>query len=153
MRSNFYAQANTTLLVNGINVGGLAEGDCIRIKADGGAAIRTKGADGPSLSISSFQGGTLEFDLKPTSPALGIMYALWQSQQSLGGAVGPFAIIVMTGVQEVIAAVGMFGDLPQFSTGGPQMQPRKFMLECTALKLDLSSVESIAGGSVAAALA
>ena len=73
MRSNFYAQANTTLLVNGINVGGLAEGDCIRIKADGGAAIRTKGADGPSLSISSFQGGTMEFDLKPTSPALGIM--------------------------------------------------------------------------------
>ena len=66
---------------------------------------------------------------------------------------GPFNIIVMTGVQEVIAAVGMFGDLPQFSTGGPQMQPRKFMLECTALKLDLSSVKPIIGNTVVAALA
>jgi len=92
------------------------------------------------------QGGTVTINLLPTSPALGIMYAIRDAQ-----ALNPrlFGIVLMSGVEEVITAAGCaFGDLPQFQTGGPTMQGRQFLFECLKLTLDTSAVEAIAGGAL-----
>ena len=132
---DIYLQKGHTLIINGVNISGFAEGDCIRVQPEGNAAIKTKGADGPSLSISTYQGGKLEFDLKPTSPARSIVWGLWRAQSSASGLTGPYTVVLLTGVDEIITVAGLFGEIPQFSMGGPQMQPRKFPMECTVLEI------------------
>ena len=119
------------------------------IKVEGNAAERSKGGDGPGMNLSVAQGGLLTISLLPTSPALGVLYGIRNMQ-----AVNPmlFGVVLMTGVQELIVAAGCaFGELPEFTTGGPKMAPRKFPIEALSVLLDTSNVESILG-SVAASL-
>ena len=128
---------------------GFAEGDYLEIDVDGNAAERSKGGDGPSMNISTAQGGRISVSLMPTSGALGSMYAIYNLQK-----VNPslFAIALMTGTEEVISGSGCaFGKLPAFTSGGEKMTPRKFDFECLQISLDQSSVESILG-SVAGGL-
>jgi hypothetical protein len=149
MRLNLYQQQINTVVVDGVPLSGFYEGDWMEIKVDGNAAERTKGGDGPSMNLSTKQGGQITINLVPTSPVLGDLYAIRNLQ-----AVNPtlFGIVLYTGVQELITAAGCaFGDLPQFTTGGPKQAGRKFVFECLQILMDTSSVESILG-SVAASL-
>lgn len=150
MRINLYAQNRHVLIVDGVPLAGFAEGDHIRVKLDGNAAQRTQGGDGPSMNITTEQGGMISIGLLPTSPALGTLYEIRDAQKR-----NPrmFSVVLLTGVEEVINAAGCaFGDLPEFQTGGPSQQPRQFNLECLEIKLDTSAVEAIAGGFAGAAL-
>lgn len=141
-RINFYGQNRHTLVVDGIPLSGFAEGDFIQIKEDGNAAVRSLGADGPSMSFSTKQGGNATFSLQSTSPALGIIYGLRKQQEDNQRF---FAVIILSGVDELINLGGCaFGDHPQFSTGGPTMQPRQFSLECLSITMD-QSITSILG--------
>ena len=144
MRLNLYGQQRHIVVVDGISLNGFAEGDYLQFKADGNAATRTQGGDGPSMNLSTPQGGQVTLSLNPTSPAIGPMYALREQQRA-----NPrlFNISVVTGVEEIIQANGCaFGDLPQFSSGGSTMQGRQFTFECLEISFDQSAVESIAGG-------
>jgi len=144
MRVNLYAQNRHTLVVDGVPIQGFAEGDFLSVKLDGNAAERSQGADGPSMSLSTAQGGNITMSLQPTSPALGAMYAL-RDQQARDPRM--FSIVLISGVEELINAGGCaFGDLPQFLTGGPTMQPRQFSIEALKIALDTSGVEAISGG-------
>ena len=120
------------------------------MKVDGNAAARTQGGDGPSMNLSTAQGGTITVNLLPTSPALGVLYSIRDAQR-----VNPrmFSIVLMTGVEEVIKGAGCaFGDTPQFQSGGPTMQGRQFVFECLEIQLDTSAIESVVGGFVGALL-
>jgi len=146
MRINLYAQNRHTLVLDGIPMSDFSDGDFIQIKADGNAASRTQGGDGPGMNISTDQGGSIHISLKPTSPVLGILYELRKQQQN-----NPrmFSFMVMTGVDEVISAMGCaFGELPQAQTGGPTMQGRQFALECLRVEWDPSGVEPAEGGMI-----
>ena len=146
MRSNIYTQARHTLVVDGIPVVGFAEGDHIQVKMDGAAAARTQGGDGPAMNVSVDQGGQLTIGINPTSPVLGLLYGTRDAQKATPRL---FSVVLMSGVEEIISASGCaFGDLPQFSTGGPTMQPRQFVLECLKIKMDTSGVEALAGGFI-----
>lgn len=145
-RLNLYAQNRHTVVVDGIPLSGFAEGDYLEFEQDGNEAARSMGGDGPSMNLSTAQGGRLSFSLMPTSPALGTMYALRDGQAN-----NPrmFTIAVLTGTEEVITAAGCaFGKLPAFNTGGPKQTERKFDIQCLQMKLDTSGVETIAGGFV-----
>lgn len=143
-RISLYAQNRHTLILDGVPIQGFGEGDFIDIKQDGNAAERTLGADGPSMNLSTEQGGTLTIGLKPTSPAIGTMYAL-RKQQSRNPRL--FSIVLISGVEEIISAGGCgFGDMPQFSTGGPTMQTRQFLIQSLKIDMDESAVEAIEGG-------
>lgn len=144
MRVNLYAQQRHVIVLDGIPCSGFAEGDHLQVKLDGNAAARTMGGDGPAMNLSVAQGGAFQLSLMPTSPVLGVLYALRDEQQ---GNPRLFSLVLMTGVEEVIQASGCaFGDLAQFSTGGPTMQPRQFDIQALEIKLDTSAVEAIAGG-------
>lgn len=146
MRINLYAQNRHAIIVDGVPLSNFAEGDFLQVKLDGNAASRTQGGDGPGMNISAEQGGQITISLMPTSQALGMLYGL-RDQQKRNPRM--FSLVLTSGVEELITASGCaFGDLPQFSTGGPTMQPRQFMLECLEIKLDTSGVETIAGGFV-----
>ena len=146
MRMNLYGQGRHIVVVDGIPLTGFAEGDFISIKADGNAAQRTQGGDGPAMNLTVAQGGQVTLSLLPTSPAIGLMYQIRGAQL-----VNPrlFNVVVMTGVDEVITAAGCaFGDLPQLATGGPTMQARQFVFEALKIIFDPASVEAIIGGAV-----
>lgn len=141
MRINLYAQQKNTIVINGVSISSFAEGDWMEIKQDGNAAERTKGGDGPAISISTSQGGTIGISLNPVSPALGTLYAMRNLQITNPSL---FTIVLMTGVEEVIVAYGCaFGDMPQFTSGGEKMSPRKFTFECQKISPDIADVESI----------
>jgi len=144
MRVNLYSQQRHVLIVDGIPISGFAEGDHMQVKADGNAATRTMGGDGPAMNLSVAQGGKVTIALNPISPALGAMYAL-RNEQNLNPRL--FNVVLMTGVEEVITASGCaFGELPQFASGGPQQTPRQFEIEALDIVFDTSSIESVAGG-------
>ena len=149
MRLNLYQQALNTVVVAGVQLSGFFEGDWMEIKLDGNAAERTKGGDGPAMNLSVKQGGQITIGLMPTSPALGQMYAI-RNLQTINPSL--FGIVLYTGVAELIVAAGCaFGEMPNFTSGGPKMADRKFLFECTTIDLDTSAVESILG-QVAASL-
>lgn len=146
MRINLYAQNRHTVVFDGVPLQGFAEGDFLNVKLDGNAAERSQGADGPSMSLSTAQGGNITLSLQPTSPSLGAIYAI-RDQQAHDPRM--FSIVLISGVEELINASNCaFGDLPQFTTGGPTMQPRQFSVEALKIKLDTSGVEAISGGFV-----
>jgi hypothetical protein len=144
MRINLYSQQRHVVVWDGISLSGFADGDYLEIKVDGGAASRTHGGDGPSINMSTAQGGTLTLGLLPTSPALGMLYQLRDAQKS-----NPrlFNIQLITGVEEVISASGCaYGELPGFRTGGPAQSPRQFLAEALQIDLSFDAVEAIDGG-------
>lgn len=146
MRINLYAQNRHVIIVDGVTLQGFKEGDFIQFKLDGNSASRTHGGDGPSMNLSTAQGGQLTIGLNPTSPAIGPLYQLREQQRR-----NPrlFSIQVITGVEEIISAQGCaFGELPQFSTGGEKMQGRDFVIEALQIDLDTSAVEAISGGAL-----
>lgn len=146
MRINLYAQNRHVVIVDGIPLQGYKEGDFIQIKSDGNAASRTHGGDGPSMNLSSDQGGSITFGLNPTSPVIGALYELRNAQKR-----NPrlFSVQVVTGVEELVCAEGCaWGELPQFSTGGDKQQGRDFVIECLKINMDLSEVLPVAGGLV-----
>lgn len=145
-RSNIYVQQEHTIVLDGVPLSGFANGDYITVKADGNSAVRTQGGDGPAMSISVSQGGIITVSLLPTSPALGILYALRQAQKNTPRL---FSLVMFTGTRELINCAGCaFGDLPQFNSGGPEQTGRVFSMEALQLVFDQSLVETILGGFV-----
>jgi hypothetical protein len=146
MRINLYTQNRHAVIVDGVPITGFAEGDFLDVELDGNEAQRSLGADGPSMNLSTPQGGKISLSIFPTSPALGVLYGIRDVQ-----AISPrmFTISLITGVEEVITASGCaFGKLDSFSTGADKMAARKFNFECLQIKLDTSGVETISGGFI-----
>ena len=145
-RINLYGQNRHIIIVDGVPLSGFANGDYVQVKQDGNAAKRTEGGDGPTMNLSVEQGGMITIGLNPTSPIIGALYEIRNAQKA---APRMFSIILTTGVDELINCSGCaFADLPEFQTGGPEMQPRSFPFECLKIDMDLSAVESVAGGLI-----
>lgn len=141
-RINLYGQNRHTLVIDGYPITAFAEGDSISVKQDGNVAVRNMGADGPSMSISTKQGGNLTISLQQTSPDLGVMYSLYRQQDQTPRL---FSIMLLSGTDELITFSGCaFGEQAQFTTGGPSMQPRQFAIECLEIVMD-ESVTTIVG--------
>lgn len=143
-RINLYGQNQHIILVDGVPLQGFAEGDFIQIKLDGNAAVRTQGGDGPSMNLSTAQGGQLVIGLLPTSPSIGPLYAIREAQANRPRL---FSVQVVSGVEEIMMFSGCaFGDVPQFQSGGPTMQPRQFAIEFLEAAMDTSVAAKVAGG-------
>jgi hypothetical protein len=148
MRINLYAQNRNSMVLDGVPLSNFGEGDYMTIKLDGGGASRSHGGDGPQMNQAVAQGGQITVTLLPTSPALGLMYEIRNAQIK---APRMFGVVLTTGVDEMLIASGCaFGELAQFATGGPTMQPRQFVIEALHIKLDISEVETVAGGFIGA---
>jgi len=149
MRIPLYQQGLHSIVIAGFQISDFFEGDWLEIAPKGNAASRTEGGDGPSMNYSVAQGGQITISLKPTSPALGALYSLRESQAILSVY---FPISIITGVQELVIGSGCgFGELPGFTSGGTKMTVRKFLFECLSLPMDTSAVQSIIA-AVAASL-
>ena len=122
--------------MDGIPLSGFADGDFLTVKVDGGGATRTLGGDGPGMNVTTPQGGTITIKLLPTSPAIGPLYELRKTQQSIPRLI---SLTIISGVLELVRANNCaMGDLAAFQTGGDKMTGRDFSFECLDIQLDPS---------------
>lgn len=118
-----YNQKNTTVLVNGVPLVGLADGDSVKVTPAGGEVERTEGTDGPGLNQATNQGGDIEVELREDSPSIGYLDGLRLMQEQT--AVPLPAVSVMTGVLaiETLSFV-MLARRGELATGGKKMGKR-----------------------------
>lgn len=124
-----YLQGYHVVVVDGIPLSGFDAGDFIKIRIAGGGAVILSGGDGPAMQYTVQNGGELEISVLPTGRAFLDLATLRATQfQSTDRRL--FSVVIMSGVEEVFSFAGCaFGDLPEFSTGGPVMQPRTFLIK------------------------
>ena len=119
-----YNQAQATVVVNGLLVDNLADGDSIRIINDAVGAQKTVGTHCTMISFASDESGAFELDLLPISRALTLLYSQWRGQKT-GFAVPLINITVSTGVGEISQLTGCaIENIGDISTGGPVGQMR-----------------------------
>lgn len=121
--TDYYNQADHSIVVDGEVLEDVAEGDSIGVEFEGDRVATTHGYDGASTSYSSDRRGAFTVMLKPTSPSNDYLEGLFQRQAS-----NPrkFDVVVMTGVREIWRGSGCSITRENFATGGPAMSGRGF---------------------------
>src|ERR1035441_6309951 len=134
-----YNQKSTTVLVNGVPLVGLADGDSVKVTAAGGEVERTEGTDGPGLNQATNQGGDIEVELREDSPSIGYLDNLRLMQETTSLPIPN--VIVMTGVLAVeTLSMVMLGRRGELSTGGKKMGKRAMKFIGTDLKYTPATV-------------
>ena len=120
-RFKFYNRSTNTLVIDGVAVKGIADGDAIRIRELGDKSSVKKGLDRAETSISNDGTAELEIDLLSTSPYIATVNNQDRRQQEGSGRLMDAS--VRTGVNESEKLQGLAlkrkGDL---STGGSSGQ-------------------------------
>lgn len=104
-RTSFYNQATNTLVIDGVTVRGIAEGDSIRINEVGDKAQTSQGLDRAETSMSTDRRAELEVDLQATSPYMSIVNATERRQAEGTGRLLDGS--VRTGVNELEKLQGL----------------------------------------------
>lgn len=98
-RNTFFGnQADCTVIIDGFLLSDFLDGDAIRVIPAGEGSTMDVGLDKATTLFSTNKSGTLEVDLKPTSPALDFINALFANQ--LNGAGRLLAGEVVTSASE-----------------------------------------------------
>lgn len=132
--TEFYNQAEHTVIYNGVPITDFADGDgVIAVTPNGDRIALTEGLDKSSISFSSFRGGDITIQLKPTSPELDILMEDFQNQQD--GTPTASTISIETGVREVVTLANAGINMMDLPTGGPTMQPRTITFRGANLRM------------------
>lgn len=124
-RTEFYNQAEHTVVIDGTALEDFAEGDdVIAFEPQGDASSATRGLDRNRISFASPRPGLLTVRLKPTSPQLSRLNELVRAQES--GQPRLFDVRITTGVGDVLRLTNCAVNESGFQTGGTTMQPREF---------------------------
>lgn len=136
----FYSQAEHSVVVSASDgsftraLRDFAEGDdVISVEPIGDRVALSQGLDKSIVSFSSTDGGQAGIKLKPTSPDIGFLNKLFNSQKS-----APILldITISTGVRDVVTLKECGIMKEAFTTGGPTAQPRGFMFLGAKLDYD-----------------
>jgi hypothetical protein len=119
----YYNQADHSVIVDGIPMVDIAEGESIGVEFEGDRVTVTHGFDGASTSYSSDRRGAVTVVLKPTSISNDFLEGLFQRQSSTPR---KFDVVVLTGVRELWRATGCSITRENFLTGGAAMSGRTF---------------------------
>lgn len=122
-RTAFYNRATNTVVIDGVTVKGIAEGDAIRINEVADKATNKQGLDRAETSISNDGTAELEIDLLATSPYMSVVNAADRRQREGSGRL--LDASVRTGVNELEKLQGLaLKRKGNKTTGGPQGQIR-----------------------------
>ncbi|HBG77253.1 MAG TPA: hypothetical protein DDW84_00175 [Phycisphaerales bacterium] len=126
-----YSQSNVTVLVNGIPLKDLSDGNSIRVRHRGGEVEPTEGTDGAAMNIATRQGGEIEVDLKEMSSSLIILNALRLAQEQTGIGCN---VVIRSGVDVVDTLATAFVSLPgEKATGDKKMGKITYKFSGTVL--------------------
>lgn len=133
-RLELYDQAAHVLAFDGVPITGFSEGDWMEIETLQAGSSTSYGAFGPVLNLKKAdEGGHLRLHLNANSPAVEF-FMLAHAQQLKKPRF--FNVALTTGVGELFMFIGCFyGSVGNFSTGGPVMTPRTFVINYTQATL------------------
>lgn len=133
-RSKYYSQASNSVIVDGFAIEDFFEGDdAIAWEPEGDSITATRGLDKNALSFGSPRPGRLTIKLKPTSPSIPRLVEFVRAQEN--GNPRLVGAQVTTGVQDIIDMEDC-GVLDNgFTSGGPTMQAREFVIVCASYQL------------------
>lgn len=134
-RTEYYSQNNHSLVIDGIAIEDFDEGDdVIAFEPIGDGSSVTRGLDKNKTSFASPRPGQLTIRLKPTSPSLARLNELVRSGES--GNPRLFDVQVTTGVRDVLTLTGCSINENGWTTGGPTMQGRPYVIVAENYTLD-----------------
>lgn len=81
-RELFLSHDKCAVVIGERLIEGFAEGDSIRIIPNAEGSAVSAGLDGAVTLFTNNWTGTIELDLKPTSPSLDWIYRVWKDQKS-----------------------------------------------------------------------
>jgi hypothetical protein len=123
-----YAQANTSVLVDGVTIRGFMDGTPITCTFDGGEIEKTEGCDGPGLNMARRQGGTIKFSVRENSPSVPFMLALINTQYIADTAL-PINVTVISGGGRVFDLFNCLVQQPgELSTGDKKVGGIEFTI-------------------------
>lgn len=135
-REQFYSQASNSVIIDGFALEDFFEGDdAIAWEPEGDAITATRGLDKNALSFGSPRPGRLTIKLKPTSVSIERLNELVNAQER--GTPRLFAGQVTTGVKDILNMedCGIIDN--GFTTGGPTMQAREYVIVCANYDVDV----------------
>tara|TARA_R110000764_G_scaffold90101_3_gene172231 strand:- start:156 stop:572 length:417 start_codon:yes stop_codon:yes gene_type:complete len=122
-RNTFYNRTTSTVVIDGVTVKGIAEGNAIRVVEEADGATTVKGLDRAMTNINNDGRARLEIDLLPTSPYIAVANGIKRRQNEGSGRLMDGS--VRSGVNELEKLQGMAlarrGDV---QTGGEAGQNR-----------------------------
>lgn len=138
--TQFYNQAEHSVVVSASDgsfsrpLRDFAEGDdAIGIEAIGDRVALSQGLDKSIISFSSTDGGQSTIKLKPTSPDIGFLNKLFNSQLKFPQLLD---ITISTGVRDVVVLKECGINKEAWNSGGPTAQARGFVFIGAKLKYD-----------------
>ena len=124
-RSEYYNQADHSVVADGFALEDFAEGDdVIAFEPQGDAASATRGLDRNRINFTSPRPGLLTIRLKPTSPSITRLQELVTANES--GTPRLIDVRVSTGVKDVLRLTNCAIIQSGWQTGGTTMQPREY---------------------------
>lgn len=79
-RREFYNRTTTTVVIDGVTVRGIAEGDAVRVIEEADGSTTVKGLDRAMTNINNDGRARLEIDLLATSPYLSVVNSIRRRQ-------------------------------------------------------------------------
>lgn len=133
--SRYYNQLDASCSIAGTALLDFADGESIRVNYNGDQSSLTVGTDGSVQNLNSNRAGTIEVDLKETSPSNDFLTGLLTAQRN-----GQFLDLpgtVVDGTAATHSGTGGTIKTPaNVSTGGPAMGKRTWVFEFTVLNTD-----------------
>jgi hypothetical protein len=137
-----YDAAQVVLTVNGVAIGGYADGTFISVEREEQSFTKVVGADGTtSRAKSNNRSGSLTVTLKQTSPSNDVLSALLQQDELTNDAVVPVLIKDNSGESRLFSATGWVQGLPTVEYA-KEISNREWIL-------DLADIEFAVAGNVA----
>lgn len=125
--TQFFNQALATVILDGVVAEGYMDGDAIRVNESTEGSTIERGLDGATTTFSTDQAGTLELDLKGTSPTLDILRELWRAQKTANAR--EFDAQVVTSANEMIRCEGCsVASMGNTATGGRTASARTVVI-------------------------
>jgi len=132
---DYYAQALTAVVIDGVSAVDFAEGNCISVESGGEQASLNKGADGAKTSLAFDATGKITVRLKPTSTTNDQIAGIVTQQQS--GTFPDITVTVQAGSGETHTGVGgSIVNIAPVSTGGAAMEQREWVFQFETLTTD-----------------
>lgn len=130
--TQFFNQALVTVILDGTQVTDFMSGDAVRINRSTEGSSLEIGLDKTTTTFSTDKSGTVELDLKGTSPALEKINRLDKAQKTAEARL--FSLMIFTSAGEPIRCEGCSISSPgNISTGGKQASARTVTINCESI--------------------
>jgi hypothetical protein len=129
-----YNQAEVTVLVDGVPMRDMGDGEHIEVADEGGEVEKTFGTDGPGVNIATRQGGYIKFKLREDSSSQPFIQNVRAVQENALSGDSGVVVQIISGTSVLHTLINSFCSVPgALTTGGGKMGASEFKFAGTQL--------------------